>query len=163
MHERNHETIPTMTSVNLTIDGRLVLANADETILEAARRHGIDIPTLCFHEALPTKGSCWLCIVEIKGKNRFIPACSTKVSEGMVVETSNGELAAMRRQSLERIIAMHCGDCFAPCELACPAGCDSQRQRPRSHRDYQADHPAAENSRSRLPRAMRGGVPPPRR
>ena len=123
-HERNHETIPTMTSVNLTIDGRSLLANADETILEAARRHGIDIPTLCFHEALPTKGSCWLCIVEIKGKNHFIPACSTKVSEGMVVETSNDELAAMRRQSLERIIAMHCGDCFAPCELACPAGCD---------------------------------------
>ncbi len=113
-----------MTSVNLTIDGRRLLATEGETILEAARRHGIDIPTLCFHEALPTRGSCWLCIVEIKGKNRFIPACSTKVSEGMVVETSNGELAAMRRQSLERIIAMHCGDCFAPCELACPAGCD---------------------------------------
>jgi glutamate synthase (NADPH/NADH) small chain len=113
-----------MTSVNLTIDGRQLLATEGETILEAARRHGIDIPTLCFHEALPSRGSCWLCIVEIKGKNRFIPACSTKVSEGMVVETANEELNAMRRQSLERIIAMHCGDCFAPCELACPAGCD---------------------------------------
>jgi glutamate synthase (NADPH/NADH) small chain len=113
-----------MTSVNLTIDGCRLLATDGETILEAARRHGIDIPTLCFHEALPSRGSCWLCIVEIKGKNRFIPACSTKVSEGMVVETLNDELDAMRRQSLERIIAQHCGDCLAPCELACPAGCD---------------------------------------
>ncbi len=123
-HERNHETIPIMKPVNLTIDGRGVSAAPGQTILEAARQHGIRIPTLCFHKALESTGSCWICIVEIKGKNRFIPACSTRVSEGMVIETSNAELDAMRRQSLERIIAQHCGDCLAPCELACPAGCD---------------------------------------
>jgi glutamate synthase (NADPH) small chain len=113
-----------MNLVNLIIDGRGVSAAPGQTILEAARDNGIRIPTLCFHKALESTGSCWICIVEIKGKNRFIPACSTKVSEGMVIETSNAELDAMRRQSLERIIARHCGDCLAPCELACPAGCD---------------------------------------
>jgi len=113
-----------MNLVNLIIDGRSVSAAPGQTILEAARDNGIRIPTLCFHKALESTGSCWICIVEIKGKNRFIPACSTRVSEGMVIETSNAELDAMRRQSLERIIARHCGDCLAPCELACPAGCD---------------------------------------
>ncbi|NTU58154.1 MAG: FAD-dependent oxidoreductase [Chlorobiaceae bacterium] len=113
-----------MKSVSLTIDGRSVSVDPGLSILEAARSSGIHIPTLCFHEALPSKGSCWLCIVELKGQNRFIPACNTTVSEGMVVETSNAELDAMRRQSLERIIAVHCGDCLGPCELSCPAGCN---------------------------------------
>ncbi len=113
-----------MKSVNLTIDGRNVSAAPGQTILEAARENGIRIPTLCFHKEIEATGSCWICIVEIKGKNRFIPSCSTKVSEGMVVETRNAELDSMRRQSLERLLAQHCGDCLAPCELACPAGCD---------------------------------------
>lgn len=113
-----------MKPVNLIIDGRSVQAAPGQTILEAARENGIRIPTLCFHKEIEATGSCWICIVEIKGKNRFIPSCSTKVSEGMVVETSNAELDSMRRQSLERLLAQHCGDCLAPCELACPAGCD---------------------------------------
>ncbi|HWQ25563.1 MAG TPA: FAD-dependent oxidoreductase [Chlorobaculum sp.] len=113
-----------MKPVTLTIDGRRISVEPGLSILEAARGNGIHIPTLCFHEALPSRGSCWLCIVEIKGQNRFIPGCNTAVSEGMVVETSNAELDAMRRQSLERIIAVHCGDCLGPCELSCPAGCN---------------------------------------
>ena len=113
-----------MKPVTLTIDGRRISVEPGLSILEAARSNGIHIPTLCFHEALPSRGSCWLCIVEIKGQNRFIPGCNTVVSEGMVVETSNAELDAMRRQSLERIIAVHCGDCLGPCELSCPAGCN---------------------------------------
>lgn len=113
-----------MKPINLTIDGRSVQAAPGQTILEAARENGIRIPTLCFHKEIEATGSCWICIVELKGKNRFIPSCSTKVSEGMVVETRNAELDAMRRQSLERLLAQHCGDCLAPCELACPAGCD---------------------------------------
>jgi glutamate synthase (NADPH/NADH) small chain len=113
-----------MKPVTITIDGRSVSASPELSILEAARLNGIEIPTLCFHEALPERGSCWLCIVELKGQNRFIPACNTRVSEGMAVETDNAELQAMRRQSLERIIAQHCGDCLGPCELSCPAGCN---------------------------------------
>jgi glutamate synthase (NADPH/NADH) small chain len=113
-----------MKPVTITIDGRSISVAPELSILEAARLNGFHIPTLCFHEALPERGSCWLCIVELKGQNRFIPACNTRVSEGMVVETDNAELRGMRRQSLERIIAQHCGDCLGPCELACPAGCN---------------------------------------
>jgi glutamate synthase (NADPH/NADH) small chain len=120
----NQETIPMMNRVTLLIDGQTLSVTPELTILEAARLHGIHIPTLCFSEALHSRGSCWICIVEIKGKNRFIPSCSTKVTEGMIIETSNAALDAMRRQSLERIISMHCGDCLAPCELSCPAECD---------------------------------------
>ncbi len=113
-----------MNPVSLIISGKPVSAAPGSSILEAAASAGITIPTLCFNESLHLTGSCWMCIVEIKGKNRFVPACSTRVSDGMVIETENEELDAMRRQSLERIVSRHCGDCLGPCERSCPAGCD---------------------------------------
>jgi glutamate synthase (NADPH) small chain len=113
-----------MNLLSLTINGKPVTGTPGTSILEAATAAGITIPTLCFHESLRLTGSCWMCIVEIKGRNRFVPACSTKISDGMVIETENGELDTMRRQSLERIISRHCGDCLGPCERSCPAGCD---------------------------------------
>ena len=113
-----------MNSLSLTINGQHVTASPDLSILEAATKAGIEIPTLCFQDSLHETGSCWMCIVEIKGKNRFVPACHTLVSEGMVIETDNDTLNSMRRQSLENIIEEHSGDCMGPCELSCPAGCD---------------------------------------
>ncbi len=113
-----------MNELTLTINGQTISATPDMSILQAAASAGIAIPTLCFYNTLESTGSCWMCIVEIKGKNRFVPACSTTVSGGMVIETENSELHAMRRQSLERIIDQHCGDCMGPCELSCPAGCN---------------------------------------
>ncbi|MBM3162046.1 MAG: FAD-dependent oxidoreductase [Chlorobi bacterium] len=113
-----------MHELTLTINGKTVTANPEMSILQAALSAGIDIPTLCFDKRLESTGSCWMCIVEIKGKNRFVPACSTAVSDGMVIETENPELHDMRRQNLERLIEHHCGDCMGPCELSCPAGCN---------------------------------------
>jgi len=113
-----------MNSLSLTINRQHVTAAHNQSILEAATNAGIEIPTLCFHDSLHETGSCWMCIVEIKGKNRFVPACHTLVSEGMEIETDNETLNSMRRQSLEIIIQEHSGDCMGPCELSCPAGCD---------------------------------------
>ena len=113
-----------MKQLSLTINQQAVTAAPGTSILEAASAAGIAIPTLCFHRSLEETGSCWMCIVEIKGKNRFVPACDTLVSEGMVIETENREIGAMRRQNLERIIGEHGGDCMGPCELSCPAGCN---------------------------------------
>ncbi len=113
-----------MSQLSLTINRQPVSAAAGATILEAATAAGIKIPTLCFHKSLDATGSCWMCIVELKGKNRFVPACDTLASEGMVIETDNETLNAMRRQSLQRIIEEHSGDCMGPCEITCPAGCD---------------------------------------
>lgn len=113
-----------MNHVSLIINQQAVTAEQGSSILEAATAVGIFIPTLCFHKSLQETGSCWMCIVEIKGKNRFVPACDTPVSEGMVIETENEMLNAMRCQTLERIIFEHSGDCMGPCEITCPAGCD---------------------------------------
>ena len=113
-----------MNQLSLTINQQSVTAAPGTSILQAATAAGIAIPTLCFHRLLEETGSCWMCIVEIKGKNRFVPACDTPVSEGMVIETDNLEIGAMRRQNLERIIEEHGGDCMGPCELSCPAGCN---------------------------------------
>ncbi len=113
-----------MNQLSLTIDQQAVKALPGTSILEAATAAGIVIPTLCFHNSLKETGSCWMCIVEIKGKNRFVPACDTPVSEGMVIETGNDALNDMRCQTLERIIEEHSGDCMGPCEITCPAGCD---------------------------------------
>ncbi len=113
-----------MKQLLLTINQQTVTAAPGTSILEAAAAAGIVIPTLCFHKSLEETGSCWMCIVEIKGKNRFVPACDTPVSEGMVIETENDTLNAMRRQNLESIIREHDGDCMGPCEITCPAGCN---------------------------------------
>ena len=113
-----------MKQLLLTINQQAVTAAPGTSILEAATAAGIVIPSLCFHKSLEETGSCWMCIVEIKGKNRFVPACDTLVSEGMVIETENETLNTMRRQNLERIIQEHGGDCMGPCEITCPAGCN---------------------------------------
>jgi len=69
----------------LKIDDRDVSGREDETILEVARQNGIFIPTLCNLEGLTPIGACRLCLVEIKGVSRLLPACVTRVEEGMEV------------------------------------------------------------------------------
>ena len=113
-----------MNTVSFTLNGNTVTAEAGVSILEAAKQNGTAIPTLCYHESLHSLGSCWMCIVEIKGKHRFVPACSTAVTPGIAIETDNSELYAIRKKNLERLLEHHCGDCSGPCEVSCPAGCD---------------------------------------
>ncbi len=85
----------------LIIDGRDVAAEGGRTILEAAREHGIDIPTLCFLDGLSAVGACRLCLVAIEGAPRLVPACTTRIAEGMVVTTSSPRLTAYRRRIVE--------------------------------------------------------------
>jgi NADH-quinone oxidoreductase subunit G len=66
-------------TVQITIDGTELQAEADKTILEVARAHGIYIPTLCYHPRLLPIGSCRLCVVEIEGADRPMTACTTLV------------------------------------------------------------------------------------
>ncbi|WP_294345054.1 FAD-dependent oxidoreductase [Prosthecochloris sp.] len=113
-----------MNTVTFTLNGKEVSAKAGVSILEAARQNGTTIPTLCHHESLHALGSCWMCIVEIKGKHRFVPACSTDITPGIAIETDTPELYAIRKKNLERLLEHHCGDCSGPCEISCPAGCD---------------------------------------
>ena len=71
----------------LTINGRSLTAEAGLTILDAARAAGIDIPTLCWYPKLPTVGNCRICLVSVEGQPKLLPACATKVADGMVVTT----------------------------------------------------------------------------
>jgi bidirectional [NiFe] hydrogenase diaphorase subunit len=89
----------------LTIDGREVGAREDQTILEVARENGIFIPTLCDLPGLTAPGACRLCLVEVKGTVRLLPACVTRIAEGMDVTVNSERLAKYRRSILELMFA----------------------------------------------------------
>jgi bidirectional [NiFe] hydrogenase diaphorase subunit len=124
-----------MSVVTLTINGKLVSARQDETILSAARGAGIDIPTLCYIDGLSAHGGCRLCLVEIGGTGRLQPACFMKVGEGMAVQTETDKLREYRRMIIELLFAEGnhvCAVCVAngSCELqdmAMAAGMDHER------------------------------------
>jgi bidirectional [NiFe] hydrogenase diaphorase subunit len=94
-----------MTVVTLTINGELISARDNQTVLEAAQDAGIHIPTLCHLEGISDIGACRLCLVEIKGARRLEPACITKVAEGMVVQTDTEALRKYRRMIVELLYA----------------------------------------------------------
>jgi bidirectional [NiFe] hydrogenase diaphorase subunit len=89
----------------LAIDGKDVGAREDETILQVARENGIWIPTLCQLEGLSTVGACRLCLVEVKGVSKLLPACVARVEEGMEVTTDSERLHEYRKMILELLFA----------------------------------------------------------
>jgi formate dehydrogenase major subunit len=113
--------------VNLTINGQKISASSDKTILQVCKELKLDnIPTLCYDEKLPPFGSCFLCVVEVQGQSRLFPACSTKVTEGMVIHTRSERVKRARKTCLELLLSDHYADCFGPCRLNCPADVDIQ-------------------------------------
>ena len=112
--------------VQLTIDGRQVEAEPGTTILLSARENGISIPTLCYSERLRPLEGCRICIVQVEGEPKFVPACSTPVRNGMVVTTDSADIRETRKLLVELLLREHYGDCVAPCQLTCPAGIDIQ-------------------------------------
>lgn len=97
--------------IKVWIDGREIETEVGRTILDVARREGVYIPTLCYHEALLPIGSCRLCIVEIEGIERPQTACTTYVVDGMRVRTWSEKLLEMRREFLNLILMDHPLDC----------------------------------------------------
>jgi bidirectional [NiFe] hydrogenase diaphorase subunit len=87
------------------IDGRDVSGQANQSILDVARENGIDIPTLCNMDGLHPVGACRLCLVEVKGARRLLPACITKVEEGMEISTDTEPLRKYRKMILELLFA----------------------------------------------------------
>ncbi len=113
--------------MRLTIDGQAVEVPPGTTVLQAAQKLGIDIPTLCFMEGFSPQTSCLVCLVKVRekhGREKFVPSCGTPATPDMVVESETAEVAAMRRTSLELLLSDHVGDCLAPCQFACPAHMD---------------------------------------
>jgi NADH dehydrogenase/NADH:ubiquinone oxidoreductase subunit G len=94
-------------NVKIRIDGRDLVAGKDLTILEVSRQAGIEIPTLCFDEALEPYAACRLCVVElsVKGAKRFVAACVYPVEEGAEVNTCTDEILLHRRLLVELYLA----------------------------------------------------------
>jgi len=88
-------------TVNLTIDGKTITAPAGTTILAAARDAGIDIPTICYHEATTSNALCRICVVEVEGSRVLVPSCVARVSEGMKVNTRSERVIRSRKTILE--------------------------------------------------------------
>ena len=108
----------------LEFDGTSVEAVAGETILEAGRRAGIDIPAMCADPRMKPTGDCELCQIALDGEADLVKACMTPAVEGMRVQTRNSELTALRRDRLNTYLADHNAYCQPPCTAACPAGID---------------------------------------
>jgi len=89
----------------LVIDGKDVSARADQTILEVAGEHGIFIPALCHLEGLRPVGACRICLVQVEGARKLVPACVTTVQEGMEVTTGSAKLQLYRRTVLELLFS----------------------------------------------------------
>lgn len=113
---------PARPNVTLTIDGRAVKAVEGESVLHAARRLGIGIPTLCHVDGLSVHGGCRVCLVEVAEDRQLRPACATAVREDMEVTTATPALTEHRRTIVELLFAEGnhiCSVCVANgnCEL----------------------------------------------
>nr|WP_319398648.1 NADH-dependent [FeFe] hydrogenase, group A6 [uncultured Carboxylicivirga sp.] len=97
--------------VNLRIDNIAVSVEEGTTILEAARRVNIRIPTLCHHEDLCVAGNCRVCMVEQVGSDRLLPSCAMPVSEGMEIQTNSLKVRSARKQIIELLVSEHRADC----------------------------------------------------
>jgi bidirectional [NiFe] hydrogenase diaphorase subunit len=111
-----------MAILTLTIDGRPMSGTDTETLLDVARQHGIDLPTLCHLDGLSDVGACRLCLVEVEGASRLLPACTTRLQEGMIVRTATDRLQRYRRMIVEMLASEgnhHCAVCVSNnhCEL----------------------------------------------
>jgi NADH dehydrogenase/NADH:ubiquinone oxidoreductase subunit G len=110
-------------NVNLSVDGIEVTVPEGTTILEAARKANVSIPTLCDHPDLCRRAVCRVCVVECDGKGKLLAACANDVWEGVKVITHNSRIAMIRKTIIGLLLANHPQDC-----LNCAANTDCKLQ-----------------------------------
>ena len=116
-----------MDHITVIINGKEIKTSPGKTILEVVRENNLDdIPTLCHSPELEPYGSCFVCVVEVKGRPNLVPSCATQVVPGMEVETANNRVIASRKTALELLLSNHYADCVSPCMEGCPANVDAQ-------------------------------------
>ncbi len=131
-------------TIKITIDGIPIEAREGQTILQAAREHGVHIPTLCYHKDLTPTGNCRICVVDV-AKQRFLQAaCVTQVWEGMEIQTRNERVARSRKLTLELMLANHPQDCLV-CDVS--GSCELQDLA----YDYQVEVPKWGSKGTRYP------------
>ncbi len=100
-----------MNKINLVIDHIQVSVEPGTTLIEAAKRLKIKIPTLCHHEDLCVAGNCRVCVVEQVGADRLLPACATPVSEGMEILTNSLKVRNARKNVVDLLVSEHRAEC----------------------------------------------------
>ena len=121
--------------ITLSIDGKEIIAQPGETILQAALRNDIRIPTLCYYKKMSPIGSCRVCMVEIAGADKPMAACTTPVTNGMSVKTQTEKVRELRRTAIRLMLVNHKLDCHV-CEAS--GDCDLQNL---AYEYNVADHP----------------------
>lgn len=99
--------------INLTINGKIVTAMEGETIIEAARRSNINIPSLCYLKDVHKIGSCRICVVEVEGAKTLQASCIVPVQEGMVVRTNTSRVRKTRKLLYELMLSDHPKECLS--------------------------------------------------
>lgn len=122
----------------LIIDDREISADDDTTLLEAAGEAGIDIPTICWHEATTSNALCRICVVEVEGQRLLQPACIVKVAEGMKVQIRSERVDRARRTILEMLAStMDLSDAPAILEMMKDYGASPERFPDAERRDVE--------------------------
>ena len=104
-----------MATVQITINGRNCEVPDNVTVLEACKKAGVDVPTLCYHPRLESTGGCRMCVVEVEGARNLQPACVTMVRDGMEINTTSDRVYNARKLNLALILSRHPNDCMT-CE-----------------------------------------------
>lgn len=91
--------------ISFSVNGKEIQAYQNETIIEASKRHGIEIPHLCYKEGMRTDGNCRACVVEIEGERVLAPSCCRQPSEGMKVHTDNPRARKSQEMVLELLLS----------------------------------------------------------
>ena len=97
--------------VNVTIDGKTIQVEEKTTILDAAKKAGIQIPTLCFMKDINEIGACRVCVVEVEGYDRLFTACNNTVKDGMIIHTNSKKARDARKINVELILSQHNTNC----------------------------------------------------
>jgi NADH-quinone oxidoreductase subunit G len=112
-----------MADVNLTVDGKKVTAPAGTLLIEACKVVGIEVPSFCYYPNLSLQGACRMCLVKIEKMPKLQTACTTVISEGMVVTTDSPEIKQARKSMIEMLLGNHPLDC-----PVCDAGGECELQ-----------------------------------
>jgi len=112
-----------MADITLTVDGKKVTAPAGTLLIEACKTVGIEVPSFCYYPNLSLQGACRMCLVKIEKMPKLQTACTTVISEGMIVTSDSDEIKQARKSMLELLLGNHPLDC-----PVCDAGGECELQ-----------------------------------
>jgi NADH-quinone oxidoreductase subunit G len=147
-----------MADVTFTVDGKQITAPAGTLLIEACKSAGIEIPAFCYYPGLSLQAACRMCVVRIEKMPKLQTACTTPVTEGMVVQTETPEIAQARKATLQMLLGNHPLDCpvcdaGGECELQDMTfkygAADSFYAEPKNHREEQKWSPVVYFDRPR--------------